>query len=274
VLQAFFIGVSMNTDSFYKIGSTHKVCQDYAIHGPNYVIISDGCSGAKNVDVGSRIIARTAEKILKNKVDTFENFYKRIAYQAESILVHTALNKDCLAATLLICMFDETLYNVSIVGDGIFFGRKRETQEIELYIVTFLTGAPYYLLYEMSNVAKDLFFEKYGPKFRIDRFIFDKDNKLISTDVCNGEITKDSFWFGHIFDREGYDLVGVGSDGFTTINNADINITCERLVEELFKFKNHTGEFVQRRCIRALKDFAAEGIVHTDDFSIGAIYVP
>jgi len=34
----------MNTGSYFKIGSTHVVCEDYAIHTDDAVVVSDGCS--------------------------------------------------------------------------------------------------------------------------------------------------------------------------------------------------------------------------------------
>ena len=58
----------MNKDSFFKIGSTHNICQDYAISGRDehykvdYAIISDGCSGAEDTDIGSRLVSLIAKQ--------------------------------------------------------------------------------------------------------------------------------------------------------------------------------------------------------------------
>ncbi len=52
----------MNTDCFYSIGHSHKVCEDYALSGTigdtlAYAVVCDGCSSSKQVDVGARLLA-------------------------------------------------------------------------------------------------------------------------------------------------------------------------------------------------------------------------
>ena len=65
----------MHADSFFAIGSTHKINQDYAWGGmPNthwseysmsapraIAIVSDGCSSSKDTDFGSRLLAQSAK---------------------------------------------------------------------------------------------------------------------------------------------------------------------------------------------------------------------
>ena len=52
----------MITDSYFAIGSSHRVCEDYAIHSlpgvHNLFAISDGCSSCKDTDFGSRILLK------------------------------------------------------------------------------------------------------------------------------------------------------------------------------------------------------------------------
>src|SRR5678816_498201 len=56
-------------------GDTHRVCEDYAtsaiirgrdlsVEGNPLIIVSDGCSAVANSDVGSRILALGARKVL------------------------------------------------------------------------------------------------------------------------------------------------------------------------------------------------------------------
>jgi hypothetical protein len=43
------------------------------------------------------------------------------------------------------------------------------------------------------------------------------------------------------------------------------------LMEDHFSaFKNTTGEFLKRRCNKAIRKFEKNGVVHFDDFSMGA----
>ena len=66
----------MNTDCAFYIGTTHEVCQDYALTGEYSVAIADGCSGSVLSDFGSRVLSVTAmNKIaeLKTLHDIDEN---------------------------------------------------------------------------------------------------------------------------------------------------------------------------------------------------------
>ena len=44
------------------------------------------------------------------------------------------------------------------------------------------------------------------------------------------------------------------------------------VVQSLMGFKNHQGEFVQRRAGRAIKQFRDEGWMNLDDLTIAAIH--
>jgi hypothetical protein len=61
------------TDSYFEIGNTHEVCQDYALSGKlndnlYYAIITDGCSQSHKecgeVDLGARVVAYAARDAL------------------------------------------------------------------------------------------------------------------------------------------------------------------------------------------------------------------
>ena len=44
------------SDSYFKIGKTHLICQDYALHSEGHISLSDGCSSSPNTDIGSRLL--------------------------------------------------------------------------------------------------------------------------------------------------------------------------------------------------------------------------
>ncbi len=69
----------MHADSVYVIGDGHQVCEDYARSGcfsdmwisedglrsaVHYALVSDGCSGSKDTDIGSRLIINAAERMI------------------------------------------------------------------------------------------------------------------------------------------------------------------------------------------------------------------
>ena len=66
----FFIrGFMFVVDSHFVKGSSHLVCQDYSssgftFNGIPYIIISDGCSTAKDSDVGARLLVRATEQAI------------------------------------------------------------------------------------------------------------------------------------------------------------------------------------------------------------------
>jgi hypothetical protein len=55
----------IQTDIFRRIGATHAVCEDYIIEGNKpfpFIILADGCSTAKNTDMGARILCHLAKQ--------------------------------------------------------------------------------------------------------------------------------------------------------------------------------------------------------------------
>jgi len=67
----------MNADSYFEIGSTHLVCQDYALSGLYkdmcYGIVSDGCSSAENSEIGAQILCHGARySSLKDMINATE----------------------------------------------------------------------------------------------------------------------------------------------------------------------------------------------------------
>ena len=48
--------MEVNVDHFTKIGKNYLVCEDYILSGVSptpYIILSDGCSSSKHIDVGA-----------------------------------------------------------------------------------------------------------------------------------------------------------------------------------------------------------------------------
>ena len=57
----------MAADVFYAIGSTHHVCQDFAVANGDFVILSDGCSSAKDSDWGARLLVKACHNVIKER---------------------------------------------------------------------------------------------------------------------------------------------------------------------------------------------------------------
>ena len=264
----------ISADCFFKIGSSHEICQDYAVSSlePARVILSDGCSTAPDSDIGSRLIvlSKTATKYYQ----TERSIVQRAKLAAETI----GLPEECLSATLLSVEYDlDTLY-AEVWGDGVVVARKRNGN-LEVFTIRYKSGAPYYLRYSLDPITEEKYVEKFGTEVE-QEFV----------EIINGEVVQPSkitqkldwneetqFWFP----KEQYDVVAIFSDGVQSFQQRNARETSlsftpvshYQIIKELFSFKGFQGHFVNRRCNKALKEFEALGLTHTDDFSMAAIYV-
>ena len=285
----------MNTDVFFTQGSTHKICQDYAISnrrdkdgnilGPAFVVVCDGCSGAEDSDFGARLLARAAVKY-NDRFLTNDQRLNRILATADMYRQSLSLPIQSLCATLLTAV--ETTHNieVSIVGDGVVYARRRDGTAV-IYEYRYPFGAPYYLRYSLSQQDE----EEYGKKFGWCRItvvyaITGEETKIVRSELNNGRPSDGLPALScmpafRTFDKSIFDLVAIMSDGasaFERFNETNtgrepVSIPMADVLKEMTSFKNYNGEFVQRRCQKALKQCRANGWQNMDDFSIGAIYV-
>ena len=116
----------MYTDSYFKIGKSHKVCEDYArakeIPHPYlakeklpYAVVSDGCSGSEDTDFGSRLMAISVETALRN--DSLSE--SRIMSHLRKMMP-PYLPKTCLDATVLaVYPIEPGVLDVFVVGVGV-----------------------------------------------------------------------------------------------------------------------------------------------------------
>src|SRR5690348_10028206 len=113
----------MHADSFFRMGASHAVCQDYAsagqVDGVAYAILSDGCSGSPATDFGARFFVRAAEQRIRDIADG--------SLPAEDLVISAAqmatacrLPLACLDATLLFAAsLGRGLVQVFQTGDGV-----------------------------------------------------------------------------------------------------------------------------------------------------------
>ncbi len=200
----------MITETIFEQGSTHEVCEDYAIHGEGYTILSDGCSngGGPRIDTdwGSRILCKAAEEKLAT-LDSPEWTPERIAsfmsatgHIAETQLrAFPGLPTACLTATLSILRRQEDKFKGLLVGDGIF-GGKRHDGRWKIYVVEFLKGgttgksAPFYLKYKICDEV-DTYVEQFGGRYEATMYfgnLMSKDMEFPTEHMP--EATRDEQW--------------------------------------------------------------------------------
>ena len=276
----------MNADVFFTIGSTHKVCQDYGISANlenPFVIISDGCSTAPDSDYGSRLLTSAARQhIDQANLSDLRGFLYGTLSVANTYCRTLGLPPESLSATLLIAKpCNDGGVETFCIGDGVVAG-KTSAGEIYVYEYEFPSGGPYYLRYEIDQYIRHQYWREMGQTAIQKSYIIQPDGSL--TNIKETVIQCEScepVHFDGFFEQERFDSVAIFSDGIQSFIQQSNTLTSKstkpvpayEVIRELMAFKGCQGEFVHRRCSRALKGLQAKGIMHCDDLSMGVIYL-
>lgn len=172
----------MNTDSYFEIGYTHDVCEDYAIagtlkNGVGFAIVCDGCSNSRNVDVGARILAICAAQVLHSMAeyrkpegftaDPIKDFSKVLASEtigkAKCIIEQMSLPIYVLDSTLVVALMFGSISRIFIYGDGGFIATD-ENGKVSYTFVNFDSSAPYYLTYTLDPERNKRYNNDFGDK--------------------------------------------------------------------------------------------------------------
>jgi len=267
----------MFTDSFFTQGSTHKICEDYALHGSNYVVISDGCSSAEDSDFGSRLLARaTVQAINRNDFGSNE-FYYWVLATAVGYCRSLSLPPDCLFATLLAAKKIEDKIVVIMKGDGLV-AAKQKNGGIYVSYLEFPFSAPFFLRYHLDETSLKDYKKQIGDTYLKYQYYITPDGQVIDFTAIKCQMGNNPYLEQWSFGEE-TEVVTVMSDGILSFVKPEITATQKRMVKieeseiipKLMAFKDFNGEFVQRRCNMAFKLFEKDGWKSLDDVSVGAI---
>lgn len=273
----------MNSDSIFMIGKSHKVCQDYSTHDLindlQFVLLSDGCSSSPNTDYGSRLLTLRAKSIIKkyNGNNIPYIMYDKLEDDLKTFQPITELPIETFDATLLSIVAHENGYfKTSCFGDGVI-AFLRYDGTIDVAIIEYPSGAPFYLSYNLQSDRKIL----YGEKFGFNRIIKTYKIDDVGCTLKETIIRKDCdpwFWSGDVSSTKAVVVFSDGVLSFTEPSKSDTSkareaIPFEKIIRELMAFKNFHGTFVHRRVQAFMKKCEAENIWAYDDFSMGAIYL-
>jgi hypothetical protein len=275
----------MNADVFFTIGSTHKICQDYAVGVKDdpehpFVIVSDGCSSAPDTDFGSRLIVKAAQPhVNKECFNDIDAFLYGVLSNASTFCRTLQLPDESLCATLLVARINENNFETLVVGDGLVVAKSRRDGMIYVCDYEFKSGAPYYLRYELNEDIKKSYFDEFGQEGSCRSYCIEPDGKISEEKELPFDFGPDKIFFQNLFPISEWESVGVISDGANSFVKQKLTSTTKtnepvanfEIVKEVMAFKGYTGEFVQRRCNRAFKSFRDQGMQNCDDFSIGVI---
>ena len=119
----------LNLDMYQETGKNHFICEDYILKSDDYIIICDGCSSSKNTDIGARLLAISAKKVIDYYNETINNDYVKFGNQtlilAKLACLNLGLNVDCLDATLIVMRIIDDTIKVLMYGDGIIFEKNQ-----------------------------------------------------------------------------------------------------------------------------------------------------
>lgn len=271
----------MGTDAYFRMGITHKVCQDYAFAGSNYVILSDGCSGEQDSDFGSRLLVRAAAQQIQNfHLMCPQAFFHRTLSTAAIACRTIGLPDSSLCATLLFAIRNENYLRYCIVGDGAV-AIKFKDGTTKIVRVTAHNNMPFYLRYCLSEESWEIYKKVVGFKYSISETLMQSDGVCASEtqDVVVVPEKLNAQFVGGAVAASEVEALAVISDGVdqfihpamngTAIQNFPVN--GNEIIHEAMAFKSYTGEFVNRRMNRAFKTFEKSGWQNIDDFSIAVI---
>ena len=284
----------LNTDTFLQIGTSHKVCEDYVLHGEaeggrKFLIVSDGCSSSDNTEMGARILCHLAKKFLLERfagglqslkdMPDQDVMASDIIYGAKLASGMLGLDLDCLDATLVVGIFEPVNqeFHIYIYGDADILMETKDntikiinieyTSQIQKY-----SNAPYYLSYRLDEYRDDLY-----HRMKVDKIITTRTCEL--KDFPEGWHDPCTVAYDYvqpmIFSADELKSILICSDGFSSFvepgENGMVKSNPFIIAANFLSFKNWRGEFLKRRMNRALKELEQTHTTHYDDLSIAAI---
>lgn len=294
----------MNTDTYFEIGSTHEVCQDYALAGKindklSFAIVTDGCTESHNksreVDFGARLVAYAARdalltifkdyRLLSDSASGAESHRVIIAKQTTSIFLslkkQLSLHELACDATLVIAITDgETGYGFIYGDGGILVTHCMSGMTYDE--ITFLSSAPYYLVYPADANRNAGYKLQFGAspviKTRYD-FSLGFNTPVEDVKATNSqapEISENLYGFTSFMYTD-VASISVTSDGIKSFQSVGDNGIVEypaiAMVPQFVGFKNTHGNFVQRRLRRMKEENEKIKAYHYDDISLASIVV-
>ena len=301
----------MNIDSFLKIGHSHSMCQDYILTGTDpcpYIILSDGCSQAKDSDIGARILCHAALNFLRRSWERLDEI--TVQELGRDVIVHTEnitsqhfnIKIEDLDATLIVAFKWNGVYKVFMYGDGIIYWIK-PNDTVQYYNITFKPNAPSYLRYSIdgredylrggpNNTCPRMFIENvagdqetfFGPLIPYHVTIPEEAVKTlmvasdgVSSMIYKEEVLYKSLYLDMLSELKLYNSSIHRNQGkpfipLTRINQGVNELNFKTVCSSMTDFKLTKGAFVSRRAKKVLKEYLQQGFVNDDDLSIGCFF--
>lgn len=265
-------------DSWYTIGKLHLFCEDYVCLGEQpfpYLILADGCSAAPDSDLGARLLALNARRLLPrfafgavNEAERTARHWRlgrrmirRAARQARDL----GLDEGVLDATLLIAWCAGDAVHVHLYGDGCIITRS-VAGAVAAIQVEYAENAPYYLSYLLDAERGALYREAIGDARTGQNVRYLHDGGVTLRQEPFDAPTVFSF------NLTTFPTVAVATDGLHSFMNMDTGERVELLevARRLLDFPNLNAGFVKRRTHEVLAEYGRKRVVNLDDLGWGA----
>nr|MDQ2731733.1 protein phosphatase 2C domain-containing protein [Armatimonadota bacterium] len=257
----------MNTDTAFRIGKAHSVCQDYGMTGSGnskFVLLSDGCSSSPDTDVGARLIVRSAANILlKNTIDFIQpvgpslaEYHQKVIGAARSFVEPLGLHPHSLDATLLTLQAVEGRWIASISGDGTLAMQDGDGV-IHLRTISYTRSYPFYLNYSGDVDRLEALGRQTDNLRLMERSVLRPDGRVeVQETVTELAQTEPYCETGKVEDFQWIAILSDGVGSFVRVDDSGAHepVPLNTVLRELLAFKNFNGVFVERRMQRFLRD--------------------
>lgn len=273
----------MNADHYFEIGSSHRVCQDYALSGvfmPEelddlaYAIVSDGCSGAAHSEIGAQILCHAAKYYIdlyyfsglfqiQNLSIISKALEKSILQKADELRKGYVIDQAALQATLMIAIATAGRQLVFVWGDGIIIEHYKDNAKVYNVIteIDYETNAPYYLATNPDAYAKKFSDTVKTLKRRTDDDNFTQEEKW----------PYDAPYFKEHFGPT-LQSITLCSDGIKSYQDEKRKpIEIASMVPQFMDYPDYNGPFVQRNMIFLKRTMEKQKWSHHDDISSACI---
>ena len=280
----------MNTDCAFYIGTTHDICQDYALAGKNSIAVSDGCSGSPRSDIGSRVLSITAMNKMV-ELDSLANFdEKECILLARPAIKILNIPNECLDATLLTATAYETGAMALCYGDGVI-AIKIKNSNLVIIDCAYSDSYPFYMNYLYDQTGRYSDWVQNHNKRDVAQTVISPEGEWIATVSTKHNVERIESDLGiirlsenrtavEIVNKDEVEYVALMSDGVhsfyetitTGTSKCNKSLSYINVVKELLSFKNFNTSFVQRRMNKFRKNCAKKDWGNADDVSLAVLY--
>ena len=269
----------MNSDCAFRLGKTHRICQDYAVAGPSgeetHVLLADGCSGSPDTDIGARMLVKSAERLLPTHRDDWEAYHAEAVRQAAECAALLGLAPTCLDATLLTIKAAHGAFTAACYGDGLIALGRRDGR-LEVYEVAFAANYPRYASYRLDDTRQAQWEGQTGNEKGVTHWLLGPGG-VETKKTCRSQRAFET-WTGTAADYRFAAVLSDGIQSFTQMSDTETSRTMQivpvpDILAALLAFKGSRGEFVQRRAQAFWKECGVHRWQHSDDLALAVVWL-